>query len=96
MGARNQFGRGDRGDGHFAGQRGDHGRVMPVDDGYNSISGVSGLPSARCFDRGTKGDDVVPRFMCVAVAQRYAFKVSANQDLDARQAAASQYLMLTS
>lgn len=64
--------------------------------GYHPMSGVNGLPSARCFDRGPQGDDVVRRYLCIAAADRYAFSVSTNQELDARQATASQYLMLTS
>lgn len=64
--------------------------------GYHSANGISGLPSARCFDRGPKGDQIIARYLCIAAADRYAFNVSSNQDLDARQAIASQYLMLTS
>lgn len=64
--------------------------------GYQSMAGITGLPSARCFDRGATGDNVLPRYLCLGVADRYAFKVSANQDLDTRQIAASQYLMLSS
>ncbi|WP_262491072.1 DUF7373 family lipoprotein [Mycobacterium simiae] len=63
---------------------------------YQAVSGINGLPSAHCFARGPKGDQAIPRFMCIAAADRYAFKVSSNQDVDARQAIASQYLMLTS
>lgn len=61
---------------------------------YQSSSGIDGLPSARCFTRGPKGNQAIPRFMCIAAADRYVFKVSSNQDIDARQAIASQYLML--
>ncbi|CNJ34195.1 Uncharacterised protein [Mycobacterium tuberculosis] len=33
--------------------------------------------------------------MCVATADRYAFKATASQELDVHQVIAAQYLMLT-
>jgi hypothetical protein len=69
--------------------------VVPY-GGYQRSEGINGLPSARCYDRGPQRDQSFARYMCIAAADRYAFKVTSNQDLDARQAIASQYLMLTS
>ncbi|MEE6177289.1 DUF7373 family lipoprotein [Mycobacterium sp. 050134] len=61
---------------------------------YKPTAGISGLPSARCFDRGPAGQ-VLPRFMCVATVDHYAFKATATQELDLHQVMAAQYLMLT-
>ncbi|WP_231999182.1 hypothetical protein [Mycobacterium sp. 1081908.1] len=64
--------------------------------GYKSAPGISGLPSARCFDRGSDNPDLATvRYLCIAAADRYAFKATAGQELDAHQLIASQYLMLT-
>jgi hypothetical protein len=65
--------------------------------GYQSAPGISGLPSARCFDRGPGNSDLAQvRYMCIAAADRYAFKATAGQELDAHQVISAQYLMLTS
>lgn len=61
---------------------------------YKPTAGISGLPSARCFDRGP-GGQLLPRFMCVATVDHYAFKATATQELDLHQVMAAQYLMLT-
>lgn len=68
--------------------------------GYQTAPGISGLPSARCFDRGpgkpdSASDLAQVRYMCVATADRYAFKATASQELDVHQVIAAQYLMLT-
>ncbi|WP_239657272.1 DUF7373 family lipoprotein [Mycobacterium riyadhense] len=64
--------------------------------GYQSAAGITGLPSARCFDRGaSSGDLAAVRYLCIAAAGRYAIKATAAQEVDAHQVMASQYLMLT-
>lgn len=64
--------------------------------GYHSAAGVNGLPSARCFDRGPDSTDLgAVRFLCIATADRYAFKATAAQEVEAHQIIAAQYLMLT-
>ncbi|OJZ65782.1 hypothetical protein BRW65_27945 [Mycobacterium paraffinicum] len=64
--------------------------------GYRSAPGINGLPSARCFDRGPDtGELGAVRFLCLATADRYAFKVTAAQEVEAHQIVAAQYLMLT-
>ncbi|ORW04498.1 hypothetical protein AWC14_03370 [Mycobacterium kyorinense] len=64
--------------------------------GYQSSAGITGLPGARCFDRGQKPDqDSRIRYLCVAAADRYAIRVTAAQERDAHQVVAAQYLMLT-
>lgn len=63
---------------------------------YHSAPGVNGLPSARCFDRGPDSTDLgAVRFLCIATADRYAFKATAAQEIEAHQIIAAQYLMLT-
>lgn len=64
--------------------------------GYRSAPGVNGLPSARCFDRGPDTSELGSvRFLCLGTADRYAFKVTAAQEVEAHQIVAAQYLMLT-
>lgn len=64
--------------------------------GYHSAPGINGLPSARCFDRGPDSTDLgAVRFLCIATADRYAFKATAAQEIEAHQVIAAQYLMLT-
>lgn len=64
--------------------------------GYHSAAGINGLPAARCFDRGPDSTDLgAVRFLCIATAQRYAFKATAAQEVEAHQIIAAQYLMLT-
>ncbi|MGD1172237.1 hypothetical protein ACKUVQ_03595 [Mycobacterium seoulense] len=64
--------------------------------GYHSAPGITGLPAAHCFDRGADiGELGAVRYLCVATADRYAFKVTAAQELEAHQIVAAQYLMLT-
>lgn len=64
--------------------------------GYRSAPGINGLPSARCFDRGPDITDLgAVRFLCIATADRYAFKTTAAQEIEAHQIIAAQYLMLT-
>lgn len=64
--------------------------------GYHSAPGINGLPSARCFDRGPDSTDLgAVRFLCIATADRYAFKATAAQEVEAHQVIAAQYLMLT-
>ncbi|ASL12317.1 hypothetical protein MYCODSM44623_05643 (plasmid) [Mycobacterium intracellulare subsp. chimaera] len=64
--------------------------------GYHSAPGINGLPSARCFDRGSDSTDLgAVRFLCIATAERYAFKATAAQEVEAHQVIAAQYLMLT-
>lgn len=64
--------------------------------GYHSAPGINGLPSARCFDRGPDVTDLgTVRFLCIATADRYAFKATAAQEIEAHQIIAAQYLMLT-
>lgn len=63
--------------------------------GYKPVGGISGLPGARCFDRGSgQSHDESVRFMCVASSDRYAIQVTAAQEPDAHQAIAAQYLIL--
>lgn len=63
---------------------------------YKTADGiVSGLPSARCFDRGSGQALADLRWLCIASVDRYAIKTTASQELDAHQIIASQYLMLT-
>lgn len=63
--------------------------------GYKPSSGIRGLPSARCFDRGqTPNQNASIRFVCVAAADRYAIKARAAQLLDAQQIVTAQYLMV--
>ncbi|BBZ15206.1 DUF7373 family lipoprotein [Mycobacterium branderi] len=63
---------------------------------YHSAPGINGLPSARCFDRGPDITDLgAVRYLCIATADRYAFKATAAQELEAHQIIAAQYLMLT-
>ncbi|WP_431240953.1 DUF7373 family lipoprotein (plasmid) [Mycolicibacterium aichiense] len=59
---------------------------------YVPTPGVPGLPQARCY---TRNGDPDSRYLCMATADRYLFKVTAAQDVDARQAISAQYLMLT-
>lgn len=64
--------------------------------GYHSAPGINGLPSARCFDRGPDTTALgAVRYLCIASAQRYAFKATAAQEVEAHQIIAAQYLMLT-
>ncbi|WP_231987302.1 hypothetical protein [Mycobacterium sp. 852014-50255_SCH5639931] len=64
--------------------------------GYHSAPGINGLPSARCFDRGLDSTELGSvRFLCIATADRYAFKATAAQEVEAHQIIAAQYLMLT-
>ncbi|VBA32292.1 hypothetical protein LAUMK4_05715 [Mycobacterium persicum] len=65
--------------------------------GYHSALGINGLPSARCFDRGSsEGTELgAVRFLCIATANLYAFKVTAAQEVEAHQIIAAQYLLLT-
>jgi hypothetical protein len=60
---------------------------------YVPTPGIPGLPQARCYTRN--GGDPDTRYLCMATADRYLFKATAAQDVDARQAVSSQYLMLT-
>lgn len=60
---------------------------------YTAAPGIPGLPQARCYTRN--GGDPDARYLCMATADRYLFKVAAGQDIDARQAISAQYLMLT-
>ncbi|WP_445169009.1 DUF7373 family lipoprotein [Mycolicibacterium sp. Dal123E01] len=60
---------------------------------YAPAPGVPGLPQARCYARN--GGDPDTRYLCMATADRYLFKVTAAQDVDARQVISAQYLMLT-
>ncbi|MGE2818029.1 DUF7373 family lipoprotein [Mycobacterium heidelbergense] len=63
--------------------------------GYKSAPGISGLPSARCWDRGPSDPDLAAlRYLCIAAGAHYAFKATAAQELDAHQVMAAQYLML--
>ncbi|WP_244269115.1 DUF7373 family lipoprotein [Mycobacterium parascrofulaceum] len=64
--------------------------------GYHSAPGINGLPSAHCFDRGPDSTELgAVRFLCITTANRYAFKVTAAQEVEAHQIVAAQYLMLT-
>ncbi len=64
--------------------------------GYHTAPGINGLPAARCFDRGPDTTDLgAVRFLCIATAERYAFKATAAQEVEAHQIIAAQYLMLT-
>lgn len=64
--------------------------------GYHTAAGINGLPAARCFDRGPDSTDLgAVRFLCIATAERYAFKATAAQEVEAHQIIAAQYLMLT-
>lgn len=64
--------------------------------GYQTIAGINGLPSARCFDRGPSSPGLAAvRYLCVATADRYAFRATATQEAEAHQVIAAQYLMLT-
>ncbi len=64
--------------------------------GYHSAAGINGLPAARCFDRGPDSTDLgAVRFLCIATVERYAFKATAAQEVEAHQIIAAQYLMLT-
>lgn len=64
--------------------------------GYHPAPGINGLPSARCFDRGPDVTDLgTVRYLCIAAADRYAFKATAAQEIEAHQIIAAQYLMLT-
>jgi hypothetical protein len=63
--------------------------------GYHGATGVTGLPVARCFDGGRDGDSSPRRFFCVGYVDRYAFAAFSNQERDAHQQLAAQYLMLT-
>ncbi|MGV7354685.1 DUF7373 family lipoprotein [Mycobacterium kansasii] len=64
--------------------------------GYQSIAGINGLPSARCFDRGPSSPGLAAvRYLCVAAADRYAFRATAAQEAEAHQVIAAQYLLLT-
>jgi hypothetical protein len=63
---------------------------------YAPMPGITGLPAARCYDRGTTNPDLAAeRYLCMASADRYLFKATAAQDIDARQVIAAQYLILT-
>lgn len=64
--------------------------------GYHSAPGINGLPSARCFDRGSDTTDLgAVRYLCIATVDRYAIKVTAAQEIEAHQIIAAQYLVLT-
>lgn len=56
---------------------------------------VEGMPNAKCFFRGVDPPGSLPRYRCVAVAANFAYTTSAQQDLDATQQTAAQYLMLS-
>ncbi|MDD4865700.1 MAG: hypothetical protein PHQ28_00785 [Mycobacterium sp.] len=63
---------------------------------YHPAAGMNGLPSAHCFERPPDVADLgAVRFLCIATADRYAFKATAAQEVDAHQLIAAQYLMLT-
>lgn len=56
--------------------------------------GVTGLPWARCFDRGDRAPMGVDRFRCVADAGRYTFETVSTDRRDAQQQLAAQYILL--
>ncbi|MGH3552439.1 MAG: DUF7373 family lipoprotein [Mycobacterium sp.] len=55
---------------------------------------VPGLPGSRCVRIDGEGG-LVPRYSCIAAADRFAFKAVARQLDNARQQIAAQYLILT-
>lgn len=75
-------------------------RALP---NVNSISGVTGLPAARCFER-TQG--FVPptaplpiqqawwHYKCIAQADRYAYTAFSAEESDVKQQTAAQYRIL--
>ena len=78
----------------------DNSRALP---GVQPISGVTGLPTARCFERvqGAVADSLpLPiqqmwwHFKCIARADRYAFTAFSADANDAKQQIAAQYRIL--
>jgi hypothetical protein len=62
---------------------------------YQPATGIDAMPPAKCFVQGNNPQwKVLPKFYCVAVADRYVIESASNQEPDAHQALAAQYLML--
>jgi hypothetical protein len=57
-------------------------------------SPVPGLPQSRCT-RVAGSNGLVPRYWCLAAADRYTIKAVARQLDNAQQQVAAQYLILT-
>lgn len=69
------------------------------DPSIKSITGVSGLPAARCFTRPKISveptlHEVAARFRCIASADRYAFVAYSATEKDVKQQIAAQYRIL--
>ncbi|HUO36641.1 MAG TPA: hypothetical protein VMU34_01760, partial [Mycobacterium sp.] len=62
--------------------------------GYRAPAPVPGVPTARCFDGGRNGDASPRRFYCDATADRYAYEIYSNDELDAHRQVAAQYRLL--
>lgn len=66
-----------------------------TEDGYVPAVGIAGMPEAKCLVWRDADLDETSVF-CLAVADRYAFTVTHDNETKAHQMAVAQYLMLTS
>jgi serine/threonine protein kinase len=62
--------------------------------GSQSAAAVPGLPLSRCVSADDSGG-LVPKFWCIATADRYMFKAVARQLANAQQQLPAQYRILT-
>lgn len=66
--------------------------------GFEPSDGVPGMPNSRCFGQVVTPSENTFRsqiYLCVGSAGEYGFQVTAEQEPDAQQKLAAQYLMLT-